>query len=312
MSDNSFKVTVIIPFFNAAKYVKDAAESVLSLEEVGEVLMVDDGSQDDSFEICKKIENDFTKVRVLQHDDKGNHGPSASRNLGIKNSSCDYVSFLDADDYYLPCRFKSEKFIFENQPDVEVVYGCSYTIFITKDGEKKYYSYEQSNIYTLSDRVAPEKLFKALLFYSHGRLHTSAITIKKSAFVKTGLFNTKLKWAEDTELWLKLALKTKMVGGNIESPISLRRIHDNNIVHQTDKAQHFKIKMYQSLLNWSMKEKYPFMVVNDIFNAYKNYMSDKFPLISEKKLFWGLLKSNKSILGNSFFWKKLKLVYLRP
>lgn len=304
-----FKVSVIIPVYNTEKYVTKAVDSARSLSVVGEILLIDDGSVDNSYQLCKTLEKEHSIIRVLQHPDKKNHGPAASRNLGILNAHQDYIAFLDADDYYLPNRFSYEKRIFQAELSTDVVYGCSHTIFITAEGREKYYNYETSDIYTLSQRVPPETLFNALLFYQYGRLHTSAITIKKEVLNKTGLFNEKLKWAEDTELWLKLSLKTKMVAGNIETPISHRCIHNDNIVHQTGQAAFYKNKMYRSLFKWSLKQHFPFEIANNIFNTHKSY------LIAQKKLsnrasFFGLyFIKDPTIIFYPFFWKKLKLTY---
>src|SRR5665647_118635 len=145
--NNPFKVSVIIPVYNAQKYVKDAIESALSIDEVGEVLLVDDGSSDNSFELCKLLETNYDRIKVFQHKDKKNHGPAASRNIGILNATFDYVAFLDADDCYLPNRFAYEKMLFKTTKDIEVVYGCSYTVFTDETSQEKYYTYEQNDIY---------------------------------------------------------------------------------------------------------------------------------------------------------------------
>ncbi len=308
--NNTFKVSVIIPVYNAQKYVKDAIESALSIEEVGEVLLVDDGSSDNTLELCKTLEIQNERIKVFQHKDKKNHGPAASRNIGILNATCDYVAFLDADDYYLSNRFVCEKKLFNTTTGIEVVYGCSHTIFTDEINKEKYYTYEQNNIYTLSEIVPSEKLFKALLFYWYGRLHTSTITVKKESFKKTGLFNETLKWAEDTEMWLKLSLQTKMLPGNIQTPVSLRRIHESNIVHETNKAQFYKNKMYESLFIWALQKKNSFEILNDIFNAHRLYLINQNKLSRRDFFLIKILKQHPAIIFNSFFWKKVRLLYL--
>jgi glycosyltransferase involved in cell wall biosynthesis len=81
-----FKVSVIIPVFNTAQYLTRAVQSAISLEEVGEVIIIDDGSQDASLDVAKGLSQEDVRVKFMQHPDAGNHGPAASRNLGIKNS----------------------------------------------------------------------------------------------------------------------------------------------------------------------------------------------------------------------------------
>lgn len=97
---NSYKVSVIIPAYNAEKYLSEAVESVLNQTLSGiEILIIDDGSTDDTAMIadtyCKKYEN----VRVIH---KANEGVSKARNVGIASASGEYVIFLDSDDALSP------------------------------------------------------------------------------------------------------------------------------------------------------------------------------------------------------------------
>jgi glycosyltransferase involved in cell wall biosynthesis len=307
MSQLPFKVSIIIPVFNAVKYVTDAVESVLALNESGEILLVDDGSSDGSLSLCQRLAEKYPSVKVFQHSNKKNNGPAATRNVGIKNASYEYISFLDADDQYLSNRFTDEKLIFENQPDVEAVYGFSLTTFLSEEGKATYYTREENNIYTLTEKIPPENLFRALLFYGYGRLHTSAITIRKTTLERIGLFNENLKWAEDTDMWLRLAMKAKMVGGSIETPISHRRIHNSNMVHQHDKALFYKNNMYNELFVWALNQNSSFEILNNIQNAHQMF-TEKIKL-NVKIYFWLQIKTFPQIVFTRFFWKKLWLLY---
>lgn len=305
-----FKVSVIIPVFNAEKYITRAINSASVLEEVGEVIVIDDGSIDNSYIICKELSKENKKIKLLQHQDKGNHGPAATRNLGILAAEFDYIAFLDSDDYYLPNRFQFDKEVFLKNNNADGVYGILTNIFENEYSEKVYFNNHSEILdYSSITPVEPHKLYRALLFYGYIRFYTPAITIKRNILIREGMFNEHLRWSEDTELWIKLSLKATLLAGNLQTPICIRWVHGNNSVHQTDKAKHYKIKMYHSLLKWSLAENFPFAVVNDIFNAYKSYLFQNFPLKNEKQVFWRLIKSNIDFIFKSFFWRKLKLVY---
>lgn len=90
------KVSIVIPVYNAAKYLEPCLESVLnqSYRNV-EIVVVDDGSSDNSRLICEKFEKKDSRVRYYFQD---NQGVSVARNQGIKKASGDYVLFVDADD----------------------------------------------------------------------------------------------------------------------------------------------------------------------------------------------------------------------
>ena len=107
MHNNS--ISIVIPFYNAREFVTQSVQSALEQPETGEVLLIEDDSPDGGLEVCQGLANKYTKVRLMRHPDKCNHGAAASRNLGIKNTNLPFIAFLDADDYYLPGRFTKTK-----------------------------------------------------------------------------------------------------------------------------------------------------------------------------------------------------------
>jgi glycosyltransferase involved in cell wall biosynthesis len=101
---NKALVSVIIIFFNSEKFIREAIESVLDQSyDNWELLLVDDGSTDNSTHIAKEYLTRYPqKVCYLEHDGHQNRGMSATRNLGIINAKGVFISFLDSDDVWLP------------------------------------------------------------------------------------------------------------------------------------------------------------------------------------------------------------------
>ena len=98
-------VSIIVPIYNAAPYLERTRESLLKQTHNNlEILLIDDGSQDSSLEICKDIARRDKRVQVLHHE---NQGASATRNRGIELSSGDYIMFMDADDALSPYAVES-------------------------------------------------------------------------------------------------------------------------------------------------------------------------------------------------------------
>lgn len=112
-------VSVVIPFFNAAKYLRESIESVLRQSYVNwELLLIDDGSTDGGREIAKGFEQLYPeKIICLEHPDRRNRGQSASRNVGVKQSRGDLLTFLDADDVFLPHALKDQVSMLCEHPD---------------------------------------------------------------------------------------------------------------------------------------------------------------------------------------------------
>ncbi len=232
-----FQVSVIIPVYNAAKFVRDAVISANNLEEVGEIILVEDGSLDNALEICQQLNEEFEKVRLYTHPNNENRGPGASRNLGILNAKYEYISFLDADDYYLPNRFTITKQVFAENPECDGVYEASSII-----NEKN----EEIEFVAFSRKFSPEKLFQIVLIGKLGRFNTNSITLKRYVFDKH-LFNTKLNLHQDTELWYRLAYHFKLLPGNIIERTNIVRRHSGNrIIHRNNET--YKLFLKETLL----------------------------------------------------------------
>ena len=93
-------VSVIIPVYNCENYIEKCIESVLLQSyENFEMILIDDGSPDNSGAICDKYAEKDSRVRVIH---KSNGGVSSARKKGIENSTSAYISFIDSDDYIEP------------------------------------------------------------------------------------------------------------------------------------------------------------------------------------------------------------------
>ena len=96
------KVSVIMAVYNAERYLRQALESVCqqTLRDI-EIICVDDGSTDGSMEILKEFAGQDDRIKILQHLEKTD-GAAAARNMGLQAARGEYLSFLDADDWFEP------------------------------------------------------------------------------------------------------------------------------------------------------------------------------------------------------------------
>ena len=161
----SFKISVIIPVYNAESYLRKAVQSAVNLVEVGEIILIEDQSPDNALALAKKLEQEFEKVKLFQHPDKKNHGAGASRNLGIQKASCEYIAFLDADDYYLPNRFVKDKLVFETHDNCDGVYSAVGTHFYSQESKKEFFEkgFGYQEILTLTGEVPHRNFFQSYL-----------------------------------------------------------------------------------------------------------------------------------------------------
>jgi len=247
------QVSVIIPVRNAEKYVYEAVESALAQPETGEVILIEDASLDNSLQACKELAQKFEKVRLLQHEDRKNHGAGASRNLGIRNAKFEFIAFLDADDFFLPNRFSVPMQIFEVDPRAEGVYEAVGTYFENEEARQRWG--RRKTLTTMMERVQPENFFELQdPIGSFGYCPTGGWVVKRSVFEKTGLFDEHLRLHQDTVMNAKLAAVGRMVAGRLEEPVSMRRVHDHNRIlapRSAIEVYRNRILMWVTLWKWA-------------------------------------------------------------
>ncbi len=248
-------ISVIIPVYNAERYVRRAVESAVVLAEVSEIILVDDAGPDNAYQVCQQLDRQYPKVRLLRHPDNKNHGPSASRNLGVGQAKCDYIAFLDADDYYLSNRFEAETKLFSEDPSIDGVYGGVSTEFASEQARAGFLDYNDQNeeFITVNARIPPEQLVEVLLWCHteyKGGFHTNGITFKKKLLQTTGLFNPLLRLREDIHLWVRMASVGNLMAGIVEKPIAVRCIHGQNSFTNAQEQSKYIDYWWRDLNHW--------------------------------------------------------------
>ena len=120
-----YDVSIVIPIYNNQKYIRDCVKSILNqdykdLKKI-QVILVDDGSEDNSLEICKKLQEEIKefKIEVLTGN---NEGVSKARNKGIKASEGKYIMFIDSDDFISKNAIsKLVEFFDKNYDEIDIV-----------------------------------------------------------------------------------------------------------------------------------------------------------------------------------------------
>lgn len=120
-------VSVIIPFLNAGKFLQETIASVFAQTyEHWQLLLIDDGSSDESTGIAKSCAEEYPeRVLYFDHPQHRNRGVCFSRNLGVKQATGDYVALLDADDVWLPHKLERQLAILRAHPTAGLVFGVS-------------------------------------------------------------------------------------------------------------------------------------------------------------------------------------------
>lgn len=242
MRKNFSCVSIIIPVFNAVQFIEEAVKSVVNFEEVGEVILIEDGGNDGSYEKCKSLELEFEKVQVLVHTDRQNIGASASRNLGILHAKYPFIAFLDADDYFLANRFDCFRNFLERGVEFDGIY------------EPIQYFNGSNKIYGIKKFIDPKKLTYYLIRGTYGHFHTNGLIVKKELLINAGLFVEALNMHEDSDLWIKISYYGKLIAGNsLNEPVAMVRRHDGNRIWKgtTNKSRY---KQLYVTWHWAKNE----------------------------------------------------------
>jgi glycosyltransferase involved in cell wall biosynthesis len=200
------KVSVVIPVYNATNYLERAVCSAIGQENVNEIILVEDGSKDNSLELCKFLKESSKIIHLMRHENGENKGPSASRNLGWKNAKNTWIQFLDADDELLPDKISHQLSLTGTHSNL--VIGNSYNRF--SDG-----------------RIYPRKFYNdPWVGLICGKLGiTSANLFKRDILESVGGFNESLRTSEEYELMFKIL---KAGSKPVFDPEFLTVIHQSN------------------------------------------------------------------------------------
>lgn len=311
------RISVIIPVYNAEKYVAQAVESALQFDEVSEVILVEDKSPDNALEVCQNLEQQYDRVKLYQHPDKGNHGAGASRNLGIEKTTGDFIAFLDADDYYLPNRFDAEKKLFEDQK-IDAVYGALGVHYYSEKAKEQYYSLFGDRLTTVYKKYNPEDVLPGMLNMkgSFGLFSIDALTLRRKSLLEKvqPVFKTHLRLHQDTEFLFRSSYYLKFYPGILDVAVAMRGVHESNRITQVDskkvKPSITRVMLWKEVNNWAENEPtIPQDIKIHIKRMYISWEIANAPFLKK----WGMIfkylitdyKSIRSGLYNINFRKEL-------
>jgi glycosyltransferase involved in cell wall biosynthesis len=222
MAKKKDKISVIIPAYNAEKYLRDAVESVLKQTvPVDEIIVVDDGSTDGTKTVAKEFKEYVTYVY------QENKGVAAARNRGLHQSTGHFITFIDADDIWLKNKIELQLQLFKKTPELEMIIGFLQRV------------YKESN----------EEFFKIFDGDEPGIfvLQLGSTLIRKEVFKKVGSFDEEMTLSEDLD-WF---LRSREVGINVEvheDVVQLYRQHEKNITKNRKATNSFMLKAFKKSL----------------------------------------------------------------
>jgi len=196
-STNAPKVSVIIPAYNAARFILEALQSIDAQHYSPlEILLIDDGSTDETVELVRR---NAPQVRIIRQP---NGGASAARNTGLREATGEFICFLDADDAWFPGKIAAQTDYLAAHPGVGIVYH-----------EWHVWKPDAAGVYhqpsAAASQCSPERIVPDLSGWIYHRLlmvcevHTSTVMMRRSVAKEIGFFDTDLVTGEDYDYWLR-------------------------------------------------------------------------------------------------------------
>ena len=196
-------ISVVIPAYNCARSLSRALESaLLQLEPGDEVIVIDDGSSDDTAQVAARFAG---KIKYIYQP---NAGPAAARNSGVGEARGEWIAFLDADDYWLPGKLGLQKKLILKYPEAALFCGGR----VEKEGEAASSVQAES---AATDILPLERFIK------HNSVNTSTVVMRKDVFMRLGGFDTSFSGPEDFDLWMRVAKERAVI--YIDTPLSFYR-----------------------------------------------------------------------------------------
>ena len=292
------KVSVIMPVYNAEKYLAKAIESMLkqTLQEI-ELILVDDGSKDSSGKICDKYAAKDERITVIH---KENEGACIARNTGIKKARGKYIQLVDADDYIENNMLEEQYEVAEKTKAEVVMCGMKFDIHQKNGQVITSESAYRDMVLNNKDEIKPifMDLFDNLLFnYTHNKLYNAEFLKKNNL-----KFTEWLPIDQDTNFNIDVFRKLNKLTITTKAYYHYVKTFEESIVTRYH-VNKFKVRTYrydrlkQLLIDWDIyndanKKKLDLMYVHYVIECFELYCHEKCNLSFKDKK-----KEIKNILG---------------
>jgi glycosyltransferase involved in cell wall biosynthesis len=213
-------VSVVIPTYNSAQFLEEAIKSVLQQTYSDlDLVVVDDGSTDNT----RRVVETFTDTR-LRYAYQSNRGRSAARNLGLEISQGDYVAFLDADDFFLPDKLKIQVDLLDRDPSLGLVAAGHLEVDARGEPLRRLEPWRWRPTLTLES------------WFLGNPLQIQSVLVRRVWLERAGGFDQTFHYAEDWDLWLRLALLGCRMAWS-EDVHSAYRFHAQNTIRDAERMK---------------------------------------------------------------------------
>ncbi len=239
-------ITVVIPCFNARRYIAATLDSVLAQQDAQlEIIVVDDGSADGSADF---VEHAYPQVCLIR---QSNQGVAVARNRGVQEARHAWIAFLDADDIWLPGKLSAQRALLQQQPLARLCYAGWDT-------------------WASQEPIPPQQLLEAVRREPAATDHpcgpsgwiypdllqgccvwTSTVLAERRLLLELGGFEPGVPVGEDYDLWLRASRVTPIV--RVQQPLALYRLHPQSTTRALPKRNYKAEVIERALARWGLE-----------------------------------------------------------
>lgn len=226
------KISVIIASYNYAQYIQEAIDSVINQSYCDwELIIVDDGSNDNSLDIIKSYCEKDERIHYFQHENGQNKGLKETLLLGLKHATGEWIAFLESDDSFKSDNLLKKVEIIQQYPDVKLIFNKTNCVWEdeTRKLQRKIFEKNQTK---LSKMTFPRNMFYDL--YIDNLLLTFSSIIVEANTIKLANFDAPADAILDWWLWIHLAYKNEFYYINEE--LTNWRLHSNSYIRKSGKS----------------------------------------------------------------------------
>ena len=201
------KISVVIPAFNCGLSIGRCLDSVLAqTRSADEIVIIDDGSSDNTAEICADYSKQYAQIKYYYQD---NAGVAEARNKGIDLVTSKWVAFLDSDDAWLPEKLAVQASFIDDNPEIAWIAGAFQKVKLLND---KYLDAGAVSTMPGSELVAVSMCNALQLLAGEIQIWTGTVMMRRETVQSLGGFPTGWQVAEDLDLWVRFAIQEPMIG----------------------------------------------------------------------------------------------------
>ena len=242
------KVSIITASYNYENYIKETIESVISQTYTDwEMIIVDDGSEDNSVEVIKAYCEKDSRIKLFQHENGENKGLAETIQLGIRRATSEWIAFLESDDTVTPNYLEEKIKIIEQYPMVDFIFN-DINMFGEENAINKKEEYFKKQKSRLSKIKFPANILREVRKHSANPIPTFSCVMAKKQLFNNLDYDCPIKPILDMYLWAQMMKQAQFY--YVDKKLTNWRMHESSYIHKQEPCEYLEYKFRCKLIEF--------------------------------------------------------------